>query len=249
MGMSNSTTSDFLDKLSTLKNDFKVYVPSLKKEVVAKPITLKQQKDVISTTVNGVLGALQFTDTLNNVILDNVEGSNFYSFDRIPIILGLRSNSLGNKVKADNGEIVSLITCLENAKTPVKFKLNQTVSVDTIKVDLKIPTIVEECQIIKKCISEIDKIKREDLSEAMGLIYIFELIKHINNVTIDEQSINFNDIKVLDRVKIVESLPLKLYEKITTFLSKVTEFEKSLLAVDETNITLDATFFDAASTT
>jgi len=93
MGMSNSTTSDFLDKLSTLKNDFKVYVPSLKKEVVAKPITLKQQKDVISTTVNGVLGALQFTDTLNNVILDNVEGSNFYSFDRIPIILGLRSNS------------------------------------------------------------------------------------------------------------------------------------------------------------
>jgi hypothetical protein len=249
MGMSNSTTSDFLDKLSTLKNDFKVYVPSLKKEVVAKPITLKQQKDVISTTVNGVLGALQFTDTLNNVILDNVEGDNFYSFDRIPIILSLRSNSLGNKVKAENDEIVSLATCLENVKTPIKFKLNQTVSIDTIKVDLKIPTIIEECQIIKKCISEIDKIKKEDLSKTMGLIYICELIKHINSVTIDEQTINFNDIKVLDRVKIVESLPLKLYEKITTFLSKVTEFEKSLLAVDETNITLDATFFDAASTT
>ena len=249
MGMSNSTTSDFLDKLSTLKNDFKVYVPSLKKAVVAKPITLKQQKDVISTTVNGVLGALQFTETLNNVILDNVEGDNFYAFDRTPIILGLRSNSLGNKVKADNGKIVSLTTCLKNAKTPVKFKLSQTVSIDTIKVDLIIPTLVEENQIIKKCISEVDKIKTEHLSEAMGLIYIFELIKHIDSVTIDEQTVNFNDIKVLDRVKIVESLPLKLYEEITTFLSTVTEFDKSVLAVDETNITLDATFFDAASTT
>ena len=57
MGMSNSTTSDFLDKLSTLKNDFKVYVPSLKQEVVAKPIILNQKKDVISTLVNVVLGA------------------------------------------------------------------------------------------------------------------------------------------------------------------------------------------------
>ncbi len=249
MGMSNSTTSDFLDKLSSLKNDFKVYVPSLKKEVVAKPITLKQQKDVISTTVNGVLGALQFTETLNNVILDNVEGDNFYTFDRIPIVLGLRSNSLGNKVKAENDEIVSLTTCLESAKTPVKFKLNQTVSMHTIKVNLRIPTLVEENQIIKKCILEIDKIKAEDLSEAMGLIYIFELIKHIDSVTIDEQTVDFNDIKVLDRVKIVESLPLKLYEKITMFLSEVAKFDKSLLTVDETNITLDATFFDAASTT
>ena len=249
MGMSNSTTSDFLDKLSSLKNDFKVYVPSLKKEVVAKPITLKQQKDVISTTVNGVLGALQFTETLNKVIIDNVDGDIFYTFDRLPIVLSLRSNSLGDKIRAENDEVVSLTTCLKNAKAPIKFKLVQTVSIDTIKVDLRIPTLVEENQVIKKCISEIDKIKAEDLSEAMGLIYIFELIKHINSVTIDEQTVNFNDIKVLDRVKIVESLPLKLYDKITTFLSEVTEFDKSLLTVGETSITLDATFFDAASTT
>ena len=79
--MSNSTTSDFLDKLSSLKNDFKVYVPSIKKDVVAKPITLKQQKDIISTAVNGVLGALQFTEAINNIILENVEGDQFYAFD------------------------------------------------------------------------------------------------------------------------------------------------------------------------
>jgi len=189
--MSDSTTGDFLKKLSSLKNDFKVYVPSLKKEVVAKPITLKQQKDIITTTVNGVLGALQFTETLNNVIIDNVDGDKFFAFDRVPIILSLRCHSLGDKVKAENDEVVSLDVSLEKVKSPIKFKLTDTVNIDTIKIDLRIPTLVEENQIIKKCILEIDKLKSESLSDAMGLIYIFELIKHIDSVTVDEQTVIF----------------------------------------------------------
>ena len=240
--MSDFTTGDFLKKLSSLKNDFKVYVPSLKKEVVARPITLKQQKDIISTTVNGVLGALQFTETINKVIIDNVDGDKFFSFDRVPIIVGLRAHSLGDKVRAENEQIVSLSSSLKQAKTPVKFKLTEKVNIDTIKIDLRIPTLVEENQIIKKCILE-------SLSEAMGLIYIFELIKHIASITVDEQTLIFNDLKIVDRVKIVEQLPLELYEKITTFLQEYSEFDKSMLSVEDTTITLDATFFDATSTT
>jgi len=246
--MSDFTTGDFLKKLASLKNDFKVYVPSLKKEVVAKPITLKQQKDIISTSINGVLGALQFAETINNVILSNVEGDDFFAFDRIPIILGLRAHSLGDKVKADNGEIVSLSPCLLKAKTPTKFKLTSKVSIDDIKIDLRMPTLTEENKIIKKAILDIDKFKDENLSKAMGLIYIFELIKHIDSVTVDDQTVVFNDLKVIDRLKIVEELPLELYEKITTFLQKFSEFDKSILSVDESTITLDTTLFDATST-
>ena len=247
--MSDSTTGDFLKKLSSLKNDFKVYVPSLKKQVVAKPITLKQQKDIISTAVNGVLGALQFAETINNVIMNNVEGDDFFAFDRVPIILGLRAHSLGDKVKANNEEIVSISPCLEKGKAQTKFKLTNKVSIDGIKIDLRIPTLAEENQIIKKCILEVDKLKDENLSEAMGLIYIFELIKHINSVTVDDQTVNFNDLKVVDRVKIVERLPLELYEKITTFLQEFNEFDKSVLSVEESTITLDASFFDATTAT
>ena len=83
----------------------------------------------------------------------------------------------------------------------------------------------------------------------MGLIYIFELIKHIDSVTVDDQTIIFNDLKVLDRVKIVEQLPLELYEKITIFLQETSEFDKYVLSVEDTSITLDATLFDASSTT
>jgi len=247
--MSNSTTSDFLDKLSSLKNDFKVYVPSIKKEVVAKSITLKQQKDIISTAVNGVLGALQFTEAINNIILENVEGDKFFAFDRVPIILRLREQSLGDRVKAENDETVSINDCLKKAKSPPKFKLNTSVTIDSIKASLRIPTLKEENQIVKKCILEIDKLKTEDLSEAMGLIYIFELIKHIQSVTIDEQTLEFNDLKVIDRVKIVEELPLELYERITSFLQDVSKYEKSILTIDDTTITIDPTFFDAASDT
>ena len=215
--MSNST-SEFLDKLTSLKNDVKVFVPSVGKECVAAPLTLKQQKDIISTTVNGVLGALQFNHALNKIIIDNVEGEQFYSFDRVSIILGLRASSLGDKV-----------------------------SIDTIKVSLRIPTLEQENQIIKKCIFEVDKIETAELSKAMGLIYIFEILKHIESVSIGEQTVVFNDIKVQDRVKIVEKLPLELYEKITTFLYEINKFDRSVLKVDETQITLDATLFDATA--
>lgn len=244
--MSNST-SEFLDKLTSLKNDVKVFVPSVGKECVAAPLTLKQQKDIISTTVNGVLGALQFNHALNKIIIDNVEGEQFYSFDRVSIILGLRASSLGDKVKAENGDIVSINTCIENAKNVPKFKLEKKVSIDTIKVSLRIPTLEQENQIIKKCIFEVDKIETAELSKAMGLIYIFEILKHIESVSIGEQTVVFNDIKVQDRVKIVEKLPLELYEKITTFLYEINKFDRSVLKVDETQITLDATLFDATA--
>jgi len=81
----------------------------------------------------------------------------------------------------------------------------------------------------------------------MGLIYIFEILKHIESVSIGEQTVVFNDIKVQDRVKIVEKLPLELYEKITTFLYEINKFDRSVLKVDETQITLDATLFDATA--
>ena len=248
--MSNSSTSDFLEKLSSLKSDFKVYVPSLKKEVTADPITLKQQKDIISTSVNGVLGALKFTEALNNVIINNVEGDKFFAFDRLSIILGLRVGSLGDKVKSSKGDIVSLTPSLKTARKAPKFKLTKKVSIDGIQVDLRIPTLDEENKIIKKCILEIDKFEAEELSKAMGVIYIFELIKHIDQVTVGEDTIIFDDIKIQDRVKIVEKLPLDLYDKITSFLEDTTEFDRAVLSLDdEESISLDVSLFDATLAT
>ena len=93
----------------------------------------------------------------------------------------------------------------------------------------------------------IDALNKEDLSKTVGLVYIFELIKHIESVSVEEDVINFNELRVIDRIKIVETLPLELYEKITSFYSQTSKYDQSLLTIDDdTVIPMDASLFDAA---
>jgi len=240
-----SNTKDFISKLTELKKNFKIFIPSVNKEVNATQINLKQQKDIISTAVNGVVGALQFTKAVNDVIIDNVDGENFYTFDRVPVLLALRQQSLGNKVKDSEDNIVSVDDFVSKAKDVPKFELKKEVSIDSIKVKLKIPTLKDENVILRRSISEIENLKSDSLSDAMGLIYIFEIVKVIESVSVGEEEVEFNNLKVADRFKIIEQLPLELYDKITGFLSQVTQYDNKILTNDESTIVIDATLFDA----
>ena len=75
------------------------------------------------------------------------------------------------------------------------------------------------------------------------------MLKTIKSITVDEETVDFNDLKVTDRVKIIEQLPLDLYDDITSFLEQVTKYEADLLTIDDTSITIDASLFDATTTT
>tara|TARA_R100000908_G_C3751186_1_gene145791 strand:- start:570 stop:1307 length:738 start_codon:yes stop_codon:yes gene_type:complete len=240
-----SNTKDFISKLTELKKNFKIFIPSVNKNVNATQINLKQQKDIISTAVNGVVGALQFTKAVNDVITDNVDGDSFYTFDRVPALLALRQESLGSNIKDSKDNIVSIDDFISKAKDIPKFELKKEVSIDSIKVKLKLPTLKDENVILKRCISEVENLKSDSLSDAMGLIYIFEIIKVIESVSVGEEEVEFNDLKVADRFKIIEQLPLELYDKITGFLSQVTQYDKKILTNDESTIVIDATLFDA----
>ena len=243
----STSTSDFINKLSELKKEFKVFLPSFKQEVTARQITLKQQKDIISTAVNGVLGALQFSKAVNELIIENVDSDTLFTYDRVPALLALRVESLGDKIKLDNGDIVSLKDSLERAKDVPKFKFIKKVKIGALKVELRIPSLQEENVILKRCIQEIDNLKSEDLSKAMGLIYIFELIKTIKSVEVEEEVVDFNELKVVDRVKIVEQLPLELYDDITSFLTPIVKFEENILTVNESIIPVDTSLLDATT--
>jgi len=240
-----SNTKDFISKLTELKKNFKIFIPSVNKNVNATQINLKQQKDIISTAVNGVVGALQFTKAVNDVITDNVDGDSFYTFDRVPALLALRQQSLGSNIKDSKDNIVSIDDFISKAKDIPKFELKKEISIDSIKVKLKLPTLKDENVILKRCISEVENLKSDSLSDAMGLIYIFEIVKVIESVSVGEEEVEFNNLKVADRFKIIEQLPLELYDKITGFLSQVTQYDKKILTNDESTIVIDATLFDA----
>lgn len=245
--MENIDAEEFLKKLAELETDFKVYLPSLGKEVETSPLTLKQQKDIISTT-GDARGSLQFTRTLNEAILKNVKVKELYPYDRVPIIIQLRKHALGDKVIADDYEFISLKDLIKNFKNKkVKFIKAKEATVDSLKLKLKIPTLKEETEIIDSCILELEKTDPEDISATVGTVYIFELIKYIESITIDDSVVAFNALKVQDRVNIIEKLPLQVYNQLVEFLRQMGKYETNILSVNDSYISITPTFFDSST--
>jgi hypothetical protein len=243
----SSITGDFLTKLASLNDEtFNIFLPSTKVNVKAKPLTLKQQKDIVSTAVGGIKGAMEFSAIINNIITENTGIDSLTVVDRVPVIISLRKQSLGNTIKLKDDVEISLDDVVSSIKkTEFNITQSQTIKESGLEIDLQIPTLKEENNIIRKCITEIEKINNE-ASAAVGLIYIFELTKYIRKITIDETSIEFENLKIGDRIKIVESLPLTVYNKLSTFLKQITQYESSILTIGESSLTIDASFFDTS---
>jgi len=243
----SSITGDFLTKLASLNDEtFNIFLPSTKTNVKAKPLTLKQQKDIVSTAVGGIKGAMEFSAIINNIITENTGVDNLTVIDRVPVIISLRKQSLGNTIRLKDDVEINLEDVIASIKkTEFAITQSQTIKEGGLEIDLQIPTLKEENNIIRKCITEIEKINNE-ASAAVGLIYIFELTKYIRKITIDETFIEFENLKIGDRIKIVESLPLTVYNKLSTFLKQITQYESSILTVGENSLTIDASFFDTS---
>jgi len=242
----NKSVSGFLDKLEKI-NDEKigVYIPSIKKEINTTPLTLKQQKDLIAATLDGVKGLLNFNKTLNKIILQNTDNTSFKIYDKFPFVIHLRKQALGSKIK-QNDTIIDLNKVLANIKkTPFNIKDEHSVTLKSLKVGLKIPTLEEENIILAK--GEQDVIVEEDSTkEGVGMLYMLEIIKYIDSLTIDEEIIEFSKITINDRIKLIEQLPLSMYTEISSYIENINKYLNDILTVDEVMVSIDATFFDTS---
>jgi hypothetical protein len=118
-----------------------------------------------------------------------------------------------------------------------------------ISLELEIPTLAAENQIITSCVDILKKDADKDVGKSVGDIYTFEIVKYIKSVTIGEDSINFNNLAVRDRVKIVNNLPLALNKEITAFIQDYKTLENDALTVrikdSDRLIDVDVAFFDS----
>ena len=238
----SKNVSSFLNKLDKLNDvTIEVFVPSLKKKVPTKPLNLKQQKDLISSALDGLKGTLDFNRTLNKIIIENSGLSDLKIYDKLPFIVALRKHALGNKV----GKI-ELQGVLNNIKNiPLNVKNESTIKQDTLKLTLKIPTLREENMLLNKCEQEINT-EQELLKEGIGKLYIYEILKHINTIQVDDDVIDLDDIRIHERVKLVEKLPLSVYSKLSDFIETINKYNTDILTVDETELAIDAEFFDTS---
>ena len=65
--------NDILENLNSLKKNSNIFIPSLKKNVEFKGITLKQQKEIIDSVLSGdSVEILNFFDVCFNILKENV---------------------------------------------------------------------------------------------------------------------------------------------------------------------------------
>ena len=243
--MSTNVSTEFLSKLDALnKASVEVTVLHTGDSVNAKPLTLKQQKDAISAEADGLPGIMNFGVSLNNIILNNTGLNDLMIYDRLAILIKLRIDSLGDKIKSENGDVVSLQGVYDNINFAHKFTCEQCVEIEGIKLQLEIPTIKEENIILKKCAGALSNTSKD--SETVGLIYLYELIKYVKTISIGEDTIAFNDIKISERIKIIEKLPLKFYTALSNFFKQISEFERGVMSINDSRIILNSGFFDAS---
>ena len=238
----SKNVSSFLTKLDKLNDKtIDVFVPSLNKKVPTKPLNLKQQKDLISSMLDGIRGTLDFSKTLNKIITDNTGLTDLKVYDKLPFIVSLRKHALGNK--AGSIELQKVIDNIKNISFDIKD--TTTVKKDGVQLVLRVPTLRQESILLSKCDQEIDQ-DQELAKDGVGKLYIYEIIKYVDSLQIEDSVLEMDDIRIHERVKIVEKLPLSMYSKISDFIEGVNKYNSDILTVDDVEVNIDAEFFDTS---
>jgi hypothetical protein len=238
----------FLEKINEIKSDkLKVDVISTGKQIECEPLTFKQQKEIISTITEGIVGALKFQKVVNDAILENTGDKTLTVVDKILIAVQLRSNSVGTTIKFDDEKYDVLSEVINKLKV---LKPTTTKKIEgVIALELETPTLVAENQVITACVDILKKDADKDVGKSVGDIYTFEIVKYIKSITIGEDSIKFNNLPIRDRVKIVDNLPLSLNKEITAFIQAYKSLENEALTVrindSDRLIDVDVAFFDS----
>jgi hypothetical protein len=239
---------NFLDKVDQLKSDnLKVNVISKNSEIDCESLTFKQQKDIISTITEGITGPLKFQKNLNDIIVENTKDKELKVVDKLLIILQLRKDSVGTFVKLKNNKYDVLNDIIEKAKK-LSPKLSKSIK-GAISIDLEVPTLISESQVINSCIDSVKKDSEKEVGKSLSDIYTFEIVKYIKTVSIKDDVLNFQDLSVRDRVKIVNNLPLSVNKQIVDFIQDIKQAELDALSFDtesgESTLEIDVSFFDS----
>ena len=239
-----SDIKSFLSELKQLneKDCFDVFVPSINKKVSFKALSVKQHKDVVKSLLSGVEGAILIAKIFNDIINENsVQPINFKLYDRNKILVELRQQSISNKVTIDDKDY--LLSDLP--EYTVTFKENAEFSYRGIKVKATIPTLEIDSKITEKCVIEISKFTSDDkkVGNSISILLVYELMKFIETIQIDDILINFSELGTYDKKNIIENLPLKLNNDILEYITQYKEYEQeSFTYSDGAKLNIDGSF-------
>jgi len=244
-----SQLTNILTKLRDISdtNLVDIFVASQERIIKFRQLSIKQQKDLFKTGLDGVAAGLTLSEEITNIINTNsMENVEFSIYDKIPIILKLRANALGTNcvVLNDNNQQTLDFNQLlaRDIKIPLPEECTKHIVFESeIELDISYPSLAKDSKINR---SHIDKAKKQEgISEAIGNLYIYEIAKYIDTITIGPETIDCNLLAVKELVSIIENLPAKLNEEVISFMGKLRKSEEEFLTISNNVIIIDSRFF------
>ena len=225
-----------LDKLKEI-NEQKgenIFLPSLGKEIKFAPLTLKQQKELLSKVPDNSYDIVQFNNIFNSVIVSNNEEdiklSDLKNVDKFAIVLQYKLSMTGSTFKVGK-KTVSLNQLLSKLKeyNYSNFKNIETVSLDNLSAELEVPNLDYEAKINKSVTS---LIKNKNKNNAMAELFVSEFIKYIKSITLDSDKFNLTSLTYDNKLTIVEELPSAFTKKIIDYMDAIKTEENELSTIN-----------------
>jgi len=259
--MSQQNLDAVLSKLKEISSaeSLKIHLLSKGSKVSFKPITAKQQKDLIEAAASGPKAAFLYPKIVNNIILENSEDQNVLVSDRPLILIQLKINSFGpnHKIEKDGKtyeiDLQKIVDEFDPAS--VKLETTQVFNHGPITINCSVPNLAYENVIIDGFLKSYgsDFENEAKLQKIISEVYILEIVKYINSIEINEAektTIDLKQLSVSQKIKAVESVTANLIQKVIEFVSKSKEIENKLtsqkIGEETVDINLDTTFFSGS---
>jgi hypothetical protein len=237
--------NDFIGQLSAIRNNdvISVYVPTLKSECEFLSINMKQQKDLLKSISDGATGLINFNRTLLDIITENAVDKSlvFSSLDRYSILLELRKVSLGNDIKINDKSYQ--LSSLPKSKDVELCKLSNTLSCKGIKLEVGCPSLKKDMEFLGYSLTDIKKVKADDLTDSVAVMYTLELIKFIDKISFKDTEIKFADLSINEKKNVIDNLPIQLIQKLMKFISSIRDVENKFITFDDDTIVQFNTLF------
>lgn len=206
-------TASILQEIA-LKNAFLIYIPSLKREVKFKPLTIAQQRAIYECASDNIAFQTKFVITTYEIINTNCLEpelvDTFNSIDRVSILIGLRCNLFDTESVTVEDETYDLKTVLQKLKDTDCNIYKEKIAVGDLLFELQVPNILDWYMFERDLRSgqEVPKTFVKIFSE----VYITELIKLIKEIyykseTGEYKAVEFKSKTTEEKIQAISQLP------------------------------------------
>jgi hypothetical protein len=252
----------------------KAWIPSLNAEIDINPLSAGHQKEALKRVMNAVISEYEFNtflyEILPHVIVDKeINFKNFDVVDKRFLIVALKGmideeidakivkktteEVVNDEESKKEDEVVTLKISIKEFLESAKKKYQKTVKAKEFKKDLvtfniQLPTLAVENDsdlLLRKLIRQANFEDDAVRSTVITQIYINTVSTYIKDLTIGETLYDFYQMPIMEKIKVVESLPRTLFvplsREIDTLAEQVTSFTTTAIGKgkEKTDVVFD----------